>query len=261
MVDDKKTDDKALENFTGIDPNNLPEEMQKIYKSMQADYTRKTQELASKGKEYSEREGKMTEQLKTFGAMEQELKQWRDWYKGLEDEVDKPDTSKTTKKADTRQADTNHSYLDDVSDDQSRQIVGDLKKEIDNLKAELSSVHTAFKDTTSQTNRLFNYHAQLNDLAGKHKNIDKKALLQHAIDTGQTDLEKAYKDMYRDELIQDEVERKLQERLDEEKAKMRTSGIHGPGHQVIIKPRSDSPKSFAEASEQILQQRAAEGKF
>jgi len=34
------------ESFTGFDPNVLPEDMQKVYKSMQADYTRKTQELA-----------------------------------------------------------------------------------------------------------------------------------------------------------------------------------------------------------------------
>lgn len=34
------------EPFTGFDPNALPEDMQLVYKSMQADYTRKTQELA-----------------------------------------------------------------------------------------------------------------------------------------------------------------------------------------------------------------------
>lgn len=34
------------ESFTGFDPNALPPELQGVYKSMQADYTRKTQELA-----------------------------------------------------------------------------------------------------------------------------------------------------------------------------------------------------------------------
>lgn len=34
------------ESFTGFDPNTLPEDLQSVYRSMQADYTRKTQEIA-----------------------------------------------------------------------------------------------------------------------------------------------------------------------------------------------------------------------
>ena len=41
------------ESFTGFDPNALPPELQTVYKSMQADYTRKTQELADARKTYS----------------------------------------------------------------------------------------------------------------------------------------------------------------------------------------------------------------
>lgn len=36
----------SLESFTNIDPNNLPDELRNVYRSMQADYTRKTQEIA-----------------------------------------------------------------------------------------------------------------------------------------------------------------------------------------------------------------------
>ena len=41
------------ESCTGFDPNALPSELQTVYKSMQADYTRKTQELADARKTYS----------------------------------------------------------------------------------------------------------------------------------------------------------------------------------------------------------------
>jgi len=34
------------ESFTGFNPNTLPEDLQSVYRSMQADYTRKTQEIA-----------------------------------------------------------------------------------------------------------------------------------------------------------------------------------------------------------------------
>lgn len=40
------------ESFTGFDPNVLPEDMQAVYKSMQADYTRKTQEIAELRRSY-----------------------------------------------------------------------------------------------------------------------------------------------------------------------------------------------------------------
>lgn len=42
----------APESFTGFDPNLLPEDMQSVYKSMQADYTRKTQEIAELRRNY-----------------------------------------------------------------------------------------------------------------------------------------------------------------------------------------------------------------
>lgn len=40
--------------FTGIDPSVLPEDMQAVYKSMQADYTRKTQEIAEARKVFQQ---------------------------------------------------------------------------------------------------------------------------------------------------------------------------------------------------------------
>ena len=45
-------DNPSVESFTGFDPTLLPEDMQQVYKSMQADYTRKTQEIAEIRREY-----------------------------------------------------------------------------------------------------------------------------------------------------------------------------------------------------------------
>ena len=49
VVEDNQSE---AESFTGFDPTVLPEDMQAVYKSMQADYTRKTQEIAEKRREY-----------------------------------------------------------------------------------------------------------------------------------------------------------------------------------------------------------------
>jgi hypothetical protein len=53
-VSDEPTGDNQpeVESFTGFDPNVLPEDMQAVYKSMQADYTRKTQEVAELRRQY-----------------------------------------------------------------------------------------------------------------------------------------------------------------------------------------------------------------
>lgn len=45
-------DNPDVESFTGFDPNVLPEDMQAVYRSMQGDYTRKTQELAEIRRDY-----------------------------------------------------------------------------------------------------------------------------------------------------------------------------------------------------------------
>lgn len=50
IVGDNQSD---AESFTGFDPSVLPEDMQAVYKSMQADYTRKTQEIAELRRQYS----------------------------------------------------------------------------------------------------------------------------------------------------------------------------------------------------------------
>lgn len=42
------------DSFTGLDPTNLPEDLQPLYKNMQADYTRKTQEIAEQRKQFEQ---------------------------------------------------------------------------------------------------------------------------------------------------------------------------------------------------------------
>lgn len=50
VVEDNQVEEP--ESFTGFDPTVLPEDMQAVYKSMQADYTRKTQEVAEIRRSY-----------------------------------------------------------------------------------------------------------------------------------------------------------------------------------------------------------------
>jgi hypothetical protein len=244
-----------VENFTSLDPEALPEDLKKLYKSMQADYTRKTQDLASRRKEYDERENQWKDQLKTYGAAEQEVQQWRDWYKNLTEQSGQ----KTEQQQVASKPAEDLSYLDEPDSEGLKKYLTEMQssysKNIDTLKEEITNLRAALHDTTDRTSRMFNYHAQLNELGIKYKDLNKKELLDYALKTGQPDLDKAYKDLHQDDFIESEVEKRLAEKEKE----WRTRGIRGPGQQVIIRSRQEGPKSFTEASEQIIKERAAQG--
>lgn len=234
--------------FTEIDPETLSDDLKAIYKSMQADYTQKTQGIASIRKEFADKEAQFEEKLKSYGAVENEVKQWRDWYKQLEEQT-KDDKSDMNVDLDKLDLDSNNDNPTNANAGLSK-MIKTLEQQIEGLKGELTSVHSGLKDSRDQTNKMFSYQAQLNELADKYPGLNKQEVLDHALDIGQTNLEKAYKDLKQDDLIQAEVDRRVKEELDKE----RTSGIttNGPGHQVVMRSNENTPKTFAEASEQIL---------
>jgi len=242
--------------FSSIDPETLAPELKQLFKGMQADYTRKTQDLAGKRKEFEEKETGFEDKLKEYGAVEQEVKQWRDWYAGLEEN---PDPGTPDPKADPVIDPKTPNYLDEPGSEGVKKYLDDWTqsrdKENTELKTLVETLQEQIKDTTNQTSRMFSYHAQLNDLAGQYPELDKQELLDHALKAGQMDLTKAYKDLHQDELIDEEVKKRVEEEL----KKQRTQGIRGPGQQVIVKPGKDVPKNFDEATQSILDERATAG--
>jgi len=251
------------ESFTGIDPSTLSEEAQKLYKSMQADYTRKTQQLAETRKEFERKESEWQDKFKSYGAVEHEVQQWRDWYANLlatndqSAEGSSPLGQQPAGAPQAMQGQTKPEGINYLDEPEAKDVSQHLRKlqdtyngELTKLKSEIQSLHAALKDTTKQTTKMITYQAQLNDLAQKHKGLDKKALLDFALKAGQPDLEKAYMDMNRDSIIEEEVQKRLQEELS------RTQGIRGPGQRVLVRPSEGKFKSFAEASEAILREAA-----
>lgn len=51
-VETTESDNQETESFTKFDPGNLPDDLQAVYRSMQGDYTRKTQEIAELRRSY-----------------------------------------------------------------------------------------------------------------------------------------------------------------------------------------------------------------
>jgi len=235
------------EVFTNINPETLPEDLKPLYKNMLGDYTRKTQELSARRKDFDTKESTYQNKLKSLGALEQEVTQWRNWYQSLESETDG-----TTDKSDS----SSTSDIGLTDDAKLAATISTLEREVGSLKSELKSAHSAIRDSHVQVNKMFTYQSQLNDITQKHPKVDKTKLLEFAVQHGLSDLNDAYERLHRPDIIEEEV----QKRLTEELSKARTDGIHSSGHQMIIRSNSEgSPKSFAEATEQIVQQKAREG--
>jgi hypothetical protein len=246
------------ELFSSLDPETLAPELKQIYKGMQADYTRKTQDVAGRRKEFDDRETQFEDKLKEYGAVEQEVKQWRDWYANLEENPDNgTGEPKTTTPAEPTGQTPN--YLEEPGMENVKKYVTDLTSKHDGeltaVKSEVEKLQTMLKDNTDQTSRMFSYHAQLNDLAGEYKDLNKQELLDYALKAGQMDLTKAYKDLHQDDLIEEQVK----VRVEEELKKQRTQGIRGPGQQILVKRGKDTHKTFEEATQSILDDRAAKG--
>lgn len=62
----EETESNDEESFTKVNPEELPEELKGIYKSLQADYTRKTQEIAKQRKASDSRIQELEDRLKDF---------------------------------------------------------------------------------------------------------------------------------------------------------------------------------------------------
>jgi len=238
---EEKNGESVEDSFTNIDPASLSPELQEIYKSMQAGFTKKTTEFAERQKEFDAKEQKWEDELKKFGAVDAENKQWHAWYQNVQESED---TNESTPMEPVIPLETESSpdlrkYLEEFQTSQSS-TMNNLQAEVENLKA-------ALKQSTDQTSRMFNYQSQLGELEQEYKGLDKQKVLDHALKIGQPDLKKAYSDLYHDDLIAQEVQRGVEAEL----AKRRTQGIRSNAQQIVVRSKDNAPKSFAEATQQI----------
>ena len=254
MADENGNDNGFME---GINPEDLDPELQKIYKSMQGDYTRKTQELAERRKGFDEKQAQWDEMQRKFGADQRELEQWRAWYKQLEDEAGLEGGDDNDLLGDPSASGDDDGRVTDPAAISSK-IVQGLQKKIDSLEGEVQSTNQALHQGQQQVKQMFDYQSQLNKLADEHPGLDRSALLNHAVEKKMTDLEAVYNDLYRDDIINQQVE----ERLKKELEKIRTVGVKGSPVQHVVRTDGEgTPKNWDDATEQILKGLASEGKL
>ena len=258
MADNSKLDDA----FTSIDPETLPDDLKPIYKSMLADYTKKTQTLATRTKALEDSEGQRTADLKNLGALEEEVTNWRTWFANLEQQVTDEDGNPTGTLG-GRGGTTDDLLAGALADPDSKDGLSALGKQMAALQSKITALESTLGDSKTSTDKMFSYHNELNRLMLVDERLRSKEtqdeLFNHAIRQGFSSLEKAYNDLHGNELFDKRVEEKVAEKI----AAMKTAGIHtGTGVQKsgIIKPRTDGPlRSFSEVTDDIITKMAQDG--
>ena len=234
-----------------IDPTELPEELQGVYKSMQADYTRKTQSLAEERKSLDERfrtwEEQNADKFQNFGKLEKEVEQWRAWYASTQGQSQ--DHSQRGRDSHDSGLDLGETGDDSLSDSRVAQRMAQLEAEI-----------TAIKQQSSRSNeevgRMLRYQDELNELKSADPEINKDEVIDFMLKEGIQDPRRAYKELYQDKIIEREAQKRFEEHVTKFEEKQKADMLTGPGSPNIQSsfykpPKHGKPDSWDKALEEV----------
>jgi len=255
------------DRFTDINPDDLPPELQVVYKSLQRDYTKKRQADSNRAREAEERltqleaqTAKQAEYIEQAQAYIVSLENTNtDWQKFFETNKDKLETKMS----------------DDKLSEKEKEILNTDKKLL--TKAELADLDEyfegkfgkGFSELSSQVKKLttqVKFGQQLNEIdrtyGGQLKSIDRDKIINRAIERGDGDAFKAFDDVYGADLKEAEFTDRLakeKEKWIEESKNKAMAGItsaHKP--HIYVRP-DNAPRTYEEASEQTINELAASG--
>lgn len=187
----------------------LPEAFREKVKGFQADYTRKTQALA-------EKEKKLTESV-------ERAKQWDQWYDRNKDTLQAyNEYAQKIARGENVHADNRKNDIDDKEpDDNDDPFTEDkkVKKEVVRLREDFDTGKKQLEQTIAGSNQMLldlMEEIQTGDYPFK---INPKKVIEFAREEGVSDIKKAVQGAYKSELIEAEVNKRVEAKLEEEKAK------------------------------------------
>jgi hypothetical protein len=276
------------QSFWNGDPNQLAPDLQAIYKNMQADYVRKTQEIAARQREYEAQlaRARDIEQAynNLYGQYQQQLQNWQQWAPTLQRLAD-PAVWSQVESILTGQQSSQATPASIVGDDEF--VTGAvLANRLNQFASALvNGLRTELAQALGQTVReqmqwIQNYH-QLSDelrrlemehLYGltprENAAFDARELLRTAAEKGLTDLRSAYQLRYGSDQIRQrwEEERKRIEQEAFERGR-KEAEMEARNRQLGIIPGTTAPKlefkkepsSYKEVEQTLAQKLASLG--
>ncbi len=224
---------------------------------LQSDYTKKTQELSDKEKEFGDKNTASETSLK---ERNDEIKKWNDWWKETGQYLQNPGTKTPASKVpsgddddDSEIDDGIKSYINDAISAAGGSIIEDNK----NLKTELQKAQRHLRYMDDMQGLFFGHHVKEHkDLPFRYKELQDIALKKGKVDLTPEDWEGYYKEAYSDEYAEQVAATKLKEKEDalndKKEADKVNMGKDGPGtgsEGKIFKLPESAPGTMGEAEQ------------
>ncbi|MBU2051530.1 MAG: hypothetical protein KKH61_21475 [Gammaproteobacteria bacterium] len=236
-------EDKELEFASKEDLEAMQKDptMQKYLNATKAGVTKKFQDWSAKYKTLETR----------LQQLEDKLYEWQDWYAEAFPEGWNPkedEVTPTPTKESKREKGANGPTIQEVIEAINKGAAA-FEKRLNSLAESQGKLSNAFTLSLDLVEQKF-----------AHPEMDIQKVLKTATEKGMGDLGAAYDVTYRDELIGKQVEEKVATRLKEKEAEAKKTLETGSGSIPLTfeKPK-EAPKSFTDATQQFLKERATEG--
>ncbi len=261
------------DRFSGINPDELDPALKQLYKSMQADYTRKRQEDADSKKaaedratQLEEEHTKLVEQYNATreytGQLEEANVKWQQWF----DSNQSSDEDGGDENANNQDGDGNMNANANASPDSGNANVNlDVDARIAAVTSRYDKGIQELSNNQAKLEKQLGFSLQLSEIEKEHGSdfeIDRQRIVKTAIDMGTDDLSAAFQTAYQPEIIQKKVDAGVAEKLKETEEANKQSIIDGAGRAAeptyYTRPEN-APRTYPEATKQIAQELAAKG--
>lgn len=219
--------------------------LSKLHQAMTAGVTKKFQSSAEEKKQL----------LKTVEALQAQvaeldggLQEWENWFtanRGTLSTLGRSDPDPDPNKGKMRKGNEGDE--------------GMYEKKFNQLVQAINQAGTQFERKLTHMGKMLTLSMQLNDLYRANPQMDGEKVLDAALKSGETDLTRAYNEVYHDEILNKQVDERLGPRLEEEVQKRMTKVETGSGATPIkFEIPKETPKTWGDAGAEFLTERAKE---
>jgi len=221
------------DGFTNVDVNSLTPENREIYNSMLRDYRSKTEDIANTRKEFEAKDADFSDK---YTKLEDNLRQWNDWYGNeIKPYWDKFEEFRTGDQTMDENLNKNDSSEED-------DVIGKLQGKIDALEGNFAAKELEFRNYLNLNNQVW-------DLKAKHADdpdFDVNKVIEHAVKKQMPDLYRAYDEVYKDRELDKYAAEKIKlerEKWEEEQNNKKLStvtGVNAPISSFRYQPKKET---------------------
>jgi hypothetical protein len=266
------------ERFSNVDPNDLPPEMQALYKSLQRDYTQKRQADSAKAAEAQQKLEQTSSQYQQLAQQYQTVRQyassvednnlkWQEWYKdldasgilqagkqGAQSAQDQGFQQSAAQPGAGKMSATDRELLNSDLSQLSPQQLEAVDK---HFLGKYGQTIQGLSDNVYKLQKQLGYTLQLSDLKdkrGKDFNIDPKRVIDAAVSIGTDNLNVAFETAYAKELQESAFAERLAKAKEEWAAENKTSALDGVSRsrqELFYTKKPETSGSYEDASQTI----------